>query len=381
MEEALQIQSKTLTGEHQVQEIPVQPRELVLKFNGSAWEYFRIWIVNLCLTILTIGIFSAWAKVRKKRYFYSHITLDGTPFQYLAQPIPILKGRLIAVMAFLIYYASTHFFTSALPYVVAVGVVLAPWVIVRSLAFNARYSAFRNIVFHFDGKYLDASKVIYAWGIIPLLVVGMMFDWRGRLFCAGGLAVFVFTLPWWMKRLKDFIISHTSYGGKRGVFYATGGQFFKVYFIAGLVAGLLTSVIGIITAGIAGLTFPHMVKSQTFLLLITVPIYMGYVVSYAYVQAQISNLVWNYTQLGPVRFQSTLLARGLTKLYITNAIAIIASLGLLIPWAVMRTLKYRIDNLWVIREGNLTDFRGSKTSSVEAAGAEIGDFFNVDLSL
>ena len=40
---------------------------LPLAFHGSARDYFRIWIVNLCLTLLTLGIFSAWAKVRKKR--------------------------------------------------------------------------------------------------------------------------------------------------------------------------------------------------------------------------------------------------------------------------------------------------------------------------
>lgn len=60
--------------------------------------------MNLCLTLVTFGIFSAWAKVRKKRYIYSHTTLGGTPFQYLARPIPILKGRLIAAAGFGVYF-------------------------------------------------------------------------------------------------------------------------------------------------------------------------------------------------------------------------------------------------------------------------------------
>ena len=136
-----------------------------IEFRGSAREYFRIWIVNKCLTLLTLGIFSAWAKVRRKRYLYSHTTLGGTPFQYLGQPIPILKGRLIAATGFLLYYVSSHFSTSLLPYVVIAGAVAAPWVMVRSAAFNARYSAFRNMTFHFDGSYLDAFKVLYAWAL------------------------------------------------------------------------------------------------------------------------------------------------------------------------------------------------------------------------
>lgn len=36
-------------------------------FTGSAKEWFGIWIVNLLLSIITIGIYSAWAKVRAKK--------------------------------------------------------------------------------------------------------------------------------------------------------------------------------------------------------------------------------------------------------------------------------------------------------------------------
>lgn len=338
------------------QAMPRQSRELAIEFRGSAREYFRTWIVNLCLTLLTLGIFSAWAKVRKKRYFYSHTTIDGTPFQYLGQPIPILKGRVIAAIAFSAYYASSHYFISMLPYVLVAGTILAPWVIVRSVAFNARYSAFRNMTFRFEGKYLDALKVIYA---------AVLF------------AIFVFSFPWWIRRFKNFIISHASYGGKKGEFSATGRQFFKVYFNA----GLIVVAVWILTAILSDVTFSFMKKSQVMFLLTAIPPYIGSVFAYAYVQAHSSNLVWNNIRLGPLRFQSTLLARGMTKLYLTNTLTIIASLGLLTPWAVMRTLKYRADNLRVVQEGDLTDFEGGEASAVQAAGAEFGDFFEVDLSL
>ena len=43
-----------------------RPIEYPFLFDGSATEYFRIWIVNLALSILSLGIFSAWAKVRTR---------------------------------------------------------------------------------------------------------------------------------------------------------------------------------------------------------------------------------------------------------------------------------------------------------------------------
>ena len=355
-----------------------QPREMALAFRGSAREYFRIWIVNLCLTLLTAGIFSAWAKVRKKRYFYSHIILDGTPFQYLGLPIPILKGRIIAAAAFAVYYMSSHFFTSLMPYILVAGTILAPWVVIRSAAFNARYSSFRNMTFSFEGGYKDALKEIYAWGLIPgLVVVGMILSLRGKFAVAGILfAVFGLAFPWWIRRFKNFIISNTSYGGRNGEFSATGRQFLNIYWSAGFIA----MGIGIVSA-IAVFGIFSFLKESQFLFLTVAPFYFGYVLAYAYVQAHGTNLVWNNIRLGSLRFQSTLRFGGMTKLYLTNAVAIIASAGLLIPWAVIRTLKYRADRLQVVREGDIAGFEGRETGAVRAVGSEMGDFFDMDISL
>ena len=44
-----------------------------LEFRGKTGEFFGIWIVNVFLTIITLGIYSAWAKVRTNRYFYGNI--------------------------------------------------------------------------------------------------------------------------------------------------------------------------------------------------------------------------------------------------------------------------------------------------------------------
>jgi uncharacterized membrane protein YjgN (DUF898 family) len=356
----------------------VQPQEIPVVFRGSAREYFRIWIVNLCLTLLTLGVFSAWAKVRKKRYFYSSITIDETPFQYLAEPLPILKGRIIAVMLFTVYWFSSSFYLPALPWVLAAGMVIAPWVLSRSAAFNARYSTFRNMTFQFRGNYLGAAQTLYWLGLVPLLVVGTMFEWWGYWQAAGfAFLVFYFVFPWWMSRLKGFMVGYTAYGGAHGRYSARGGQFFRVYFVAGLI------VIGggIVTSLVMFKLIPDVTRAQWSVLLASVPVYLAYMLAYAYIQANISNLVWNHTQLGPLGFRSTLTGGGLAKLYVTNALGILASLGLMIPWAVMRTLQYRADNMRVRVEGDLAALTGGSVSAVQAAGAELGEMFDLDLSL
>ena len=89
------------------------------QFLGSGREYFKIWIVNMFLTILTLGVYSAWAKVRKNKYFYGNTRLGDASFDYLADPMAILRGRLIAFGLFSVYSVITNLVPVAtLPFVV-----------------------------------------------------------------------------------------------------------------------------------------------------------------------------------------------------------------------------------------------------------------------
>src|SRR5678816_3692258 len=69
-------------------------------FTGTTSEYFRIWVVSLALSLLTLGVYSAWGKVRKRRYLYAHTRVAGDGFDYRAPPLSILRGRVAAVVLF-----------------------------------------------------------------------------------------------------------------------------------------------------------------------------------------------------------------------------------------------------------------------------------------
>ena len=74
--------STALTAEY---ESSPQPTVTPFEFRGDGAEVFKIWIVSLLLTILTLGIYSAWAEVRSNRYFYSNVYFEGESFRYLAK--------------------------------------------------------------------------------------------------------------------------------------------------------------------------------------------------------------------------------------------------------------------------------------------------------
>ena len=102
-------------------------------FTGTASEYFKIWIVNITLTLLTLGIYSAWAKVRTKRYFYGNTSLQGASFEYLADPLKILRGRLIAAAVIGLYYVTTLYFPPAEFAFIAAFLIALPWLVVKAM--------------------------------------------------------------------------------------------------------------------------------------------------------------------------------------------------------------------------------------------------------
>jgi len=114
-------------------------------FTGSGGEYFKIWIVNILLTIITLGIYSAWAKVRNKQYFYGNTYLADSSFEYTAEPMQILKGRIIAIIAYFVYSIGASLIPVLNMIFPIILLVATPWIIMKSIAFNAHYSQYRNV--------------------------------------------------------------------------------------------------------------------------------------------------------------------------------------------------------------------------------------------
>jgi uncharacterized membrane protein YjgN (DUF898 family) len=377
------------------------------KFNGKAGEYFKIWIVNIALSIITLGIYSAWAKVRTKRYFYGNTTFDGSSFEYLANPLTILKGRLI-VFGFILAYAVTTQFMPAMEIgFFLIYLVALPWLVIKSMQFNARNSAYRNIRFNFDGTILESAIIFIALTIFTFVTMGL-------------------ALPYLMKCIKKFLIEHSYFGVSKFDFHATTGAFYKIYLKA-LLIPFLIAMIGIIAAiaipaynsyieqaqlhsqaentqveqpqpaegdwstyeeepstvpGQQGGT-ADMQKVDPVAVVIGTIIYIVilalYILIGVYIQTRTANLVLCNTTLENHRLNSTLRVRSMFYLYMTNMLAVIFSAGLLIPWAKIRLARYRFENTSAIVKGDLDSFIANEQVNVKATASEFADAFDIDL--
>ena len=332
------------------------------EFTGSAGEYFRIWIVNLFFSLVTLGIYSAWAKVRKKKYFYGCTRLDGETFDYFGRPKAILKGRIIAFLAFVVYAFVGELYPYSRYAFWALAIVAMPWLVVRALTFNARNSAHRGLRFHFAGTPKGAAGVYI--GTLLLAVV------------SGGLAY-----PLFVARQKRFVVANHSFGLSALTCELSPGAFFWIYFRSFLIVLLVAVPLSVATTfGVRAVELPESLSWMIWALP-ALGVYAGYAVAYAYVQARTTNLLWNGTGGPGFRFTSSLSALKLVRLYLGNVIAVACTAGLLIPWAVVRTLKYRYERLEIAFESEVVHEANPSFARVGATGQELGDFFNLDFGL
>ncbi len=100
-----------------------------------------------------------------------------------------------------------------------------------------------------------------------------------------------------------------------------------------------------------------------------------------YIYAWTTNYCWGHSELGNIEFQSTLRAKHLFWIRITNILAIIFSMGLLIPWAKVRRTRYIIGNLTVIAGQSLDDFSAGIKPDESAYGDAATDFFDIEIGL
>jgi uncharacterized membrane protein YjgN (DUF898 family) len=351
---------------------PWSPPRLGFAFNGSARDYFGIWIVNTLLQIVTVGFYTAWAKVRRRRYFYGSTTLDGHSFDYLADPLTLFKGWLIAALAAVLYGVGTRV-SPILSGVIALIVFAAfPWLVVRSRMFNCRNSAHRNVRFSFKPDYRQAYVVFAGLPILTTFTLGLL-------------------APYTIYRQKKFVVENSSYGDTPFTFDATPKEFYKLALkVVGCFIVMIALVVGatvLLGGGLTGagriagngghaFTWQQLLPMLSFML--------TYFIMIIYAQTRLANLTLNATALGSARLMSTLRTRDMAWLFVSNALAVVLSLGLLMPWATVRMLRYRLKRLEMQAAKGLDHLlASSRADQVGAAGEEIGDLFgfSVDVAL
>jgi uncharacterized membrane protein YjgN (DUF898 family) len=344
----------------------MQDQQQGFGFTGTGEEYFRIWIVNLLLTIVTLGIYSAWAKVRRLQYFSRNTWLNGSSFDYHGTPMAILKGRLLAVGMFAAYNIAVQ----TVPLLgLAIALLIAaimPLLLVKSFRFRLSNTSYRGLRFGFFGSVKEAYMKFLALPFMTLFT----------LYLLG---------PFTHQRIKAYQHNNSRFGQTPFSFHAGAGGFYKTYFLTFL---LFASVAGaLFFAGYRltqGITVPGAgTTNKNEVILMAIGAYALLIVAglliVPFFVARLQNLIWNNTSLDAHHFASTISARELTWIILTNFIGIILTLGLFKPFADIRMARYRLAHMALLPGDDLEAFLAGEQQKDGATGTETAEMFDVDI--
>ena len=325
------------------------------EFEGKAGEYFRIWIVNLFLSIITLGIYSPWGKVVNTKYLYQNLSIEGHRFDYIAEPIQILKGRLIAVFLLILVAVLSVYFPTVYLMSFIILILLMPWILNRSLSFQLRMTTYRNVSFEFKGDY---GNRFWYFLFLPFLSIFTLY----------------LALQAILRRGSEYQINKTKFGNKYFVsslnsaeFYAASVKLFGAVLAVGIVLGVLT-----------------MLTSESLPILSGLFLIIGYVLIIALSAsiwgALIRNHTFNSSTIPNVAsFKSSMEVKAYTGIVFTNVLALIFSLGLAYPWVAIRNMKYLSSTVEVQTEENIDSVINTIKEENSAVLDEVAGAFDIEI--
>lgn len=375
-----------------------------LHFSGTGYEYFRVWIANLLLTIVTLGLYAPWARRRTARYFYSRTEVAQSPLEFTGPLHSMVLGFVLLGAAYVGYSAldnAGHHGTSRL--LVTCAVLLSPWMWASAMRFRLASTRWRGIHLHFLSTWSEVY--LASWPVLALLVLGMAVGALLPLLSPAGpgavLALLLGSLALavgCVARLdfnrRRLLVNSAWIGDQPGNWKPGFTPFLKAWLgAAGLLLAGLATVAGLAALAVwsrlgtdegrvaallrvSGLFIPGALAVLAVLAGLTLTV----VPTWAWLQAKLFQLTWNGTGISAVaRFRSELSVGRYVRLCLANALLTQLTLGLYRPFARVAAYRMKLESVTLHVKGSLGQLAGRLAEAEGGLGDAAADAMGLDL--
>src|SRR3989337_2410152 len=282
-------------------------------FHGSGGALFGIQVVNILLTIITVGIYYFWGKVRVRKYLYSQTELMGDRFAYHGTGKELFIGWLKAIVIigvglFVIRILTTFVHPLLGMLIYPIILVFIPFAMVGAMRYRLSRTSWYGIRFSFRGLFKTAFAKYAVGLLLTAITLGVYY-------------------PFFYANMRHFWINN-SYFGNTPFHYDGSGRDLLGKFILAI-----------------------------FLSMITLGIY------WFWYKAMVQRYDWEHTAFSALHFKSTVTGGGLLGLTLVNLLLLIFTLGIAFPWVIIRTIRFQFAHLTL--EGNI-DFDKIKQDAQSA---------------
>ena len=284
-----------------VPELGEEHNPLRLSFHGNGSSLFGIFVINVLLTLLTLGVYYFWGKAKIRRYMHSQTELHNSRFAnhttggelcigWIKAVLLILAITLISEAPSFFWENWTHEWITLLAFYGLLFLLFLPLAIVGSLRFRLSRTSYQGIRFSFRGNVKTFFKIYYIGFLKTIFTLGLYY-------------------PYFETKLRQFMTEESRFGTGRFGFTGTGRDLFWPFALA----------------------------------LLLTPFTLG--LCWGWYSARKTRYYWSRTTFEGIPLHSTVVASRLLALKIGNFILLVISLGLAWPWVAVRNSKFWCDYL------------------------------------
>jgi uncharacterized membrane protein YjgN (DUF898 family) len=336
-----------------------------LEYDGTIGALYWIFIKNLLLNIVTLSFYRFWGKTNIRRYVWSHTSVQGQRFEYTGRGGELFVGFLIVVAFYAVAAILLNIAILSVGQFAQVIGQLAALVLIVYFIFVAQYAAqnYRLTRTLWSGIRGGMTGSAWQYGI------------KAFLFMLLNLITLNLAAPWTTLRLAEDRFNHSYFGNAKASLQASAGQLYLT-FILGFVFTIVGMVVVMLIAGgvaylvIMALDMMPLLqefqqasesgieiepteeqKGQLALLIFVTVItfYLGLalvaIVAFAPYVAALFRTIANNLRLAELRFSSEVTAWRYIGLWLGNILIVVLTLGIGIPIAVHRSIRFFVDRV------------------------------------
>ncbi len=402
-----------------------------INFTGDGGEYFRVWIVNVLLSIVTLGIYTPWARRRTVKYFYSHTEVADGPLEFTAKTRSMVVGfLLLAVIYAAINVASETGHDVVVGLAMLAGVALAPWLWAKAMRFRLGNTRWRGLRMQFSASWAEVYRA--SWPVFALVGLWMALGFLLALLApevadlAGGAATGAaegakpkiptpeITAPMGvllflglagtfvlMTRLdynyKVLMVRRTLIGDQAGRWHPGFGAFLRialaslgVFLLSALLVTLAMMLLGalfggvqVLMGGTGGSRAGMVIKAIVIGMVIGLAgFFLAVSPALAYREARMFQLLWNGVGVSRIaRFRTSLGTWAFVWLRIKNVLLTVITLGFYRPFARVNEYRMKAESTMLYLKGGVEPLVSQLTRQQEQGGFgdAVADALGLDL--
>ena len=382
-----------------------------VEFSGSGGEYFRVWIVNVLLSVVTLGFYTPFARRRTAQYFYGHTVVAGSPLEFTAQQRKMVIGFVLLVVLYGAFkFAEQTGQDTVASLMLLAGAALAPYFWGSAMRFRLNATRWRGVRLQFTGSWGEVYRaswplfaIALAW-IATFMSIGALWPEDGApdarpavhlsVLFAHLLVAVLATVACLMRleyNYKSLLVLRGRIGGQPGRWKPVFADFVRIWLatVGVFLATLL--VVGVVLAlGLGGsiAALANLKKLGFLEILIGLAIAVGAVLllflasapARAYREARMFQLVWNNIGVSQVaRFRCQLRAGRYVGLRLRNVFLTLLTLGFYRPFAVVAEYRMKTESVTLHVKGGLDQLAGQLAREEQGLGDAIADAVGLGL--